>query len=76
LLGVLQLFLQVNRFLLHLAHHDLLDALDLSRIRDLGLQLRLMGYGSLCVRVRRLPQQTCLSLRPFSKRLHNKQKGH
>jgi hypothetical protein len=23
-----------------------------------------------------LPQQTCLSLRPFSKRLHNKQKDH
>jgi hypothetical protein len=52
-----------------LARHGLLDTLDLTRGRDLGLQLRLTSRGSLCVRVCHLPQQTCPRLCLFSKRL-------
>jgi hypothetical protein len=38
-----------------LAYHGLLDALNLARGRHLGLQLRLTGWGGLCVRVCCLP---------------------
>jgi hypothetical protein len=47
--------------------------MDLTHRRDLGLQLRLMSRGGLCVRARRLLQQTCRSLRSLSKGWHNKQ---
>jgi hypothetical protein len=63
--SVLQLLLQVDRFLLRLARLGLFGTLDLMRGLDLGLQLRLMGHGGLCM-------QTCSSLRSFGKRLHQK----
>jgi hypothetical protein len=74
-LGVLQLFLQVGRLLLHLARHDLLDALDLPRGRDLSLQLRLVGCGGLCLRVRRFPQKTRSSLRRSTRDCTSKKKA-
>jgi hypothetical protein len=47
--------------------------LDLLRDLDLGLQLRLTGRGGLCVGIGCFPQQTCPSLRPIGKRLHQEQ---
>jgi hypothetical protein len=66
-------FFRSGRVLVRLARHGLLDALDLARGRDLGLQLRLTSRGGLCVRVCCLPQETCPRLRPLSKRLCIKQ---
>jgi hypothetical protein len=51
-------------------HHSLLDALDILRGLDLGLQLRLLGCCDLYVRTSRFPQQIRPSLCSFSKRLH------
>jgi hypothetical protein len=72
-LSVLQLLLQFIRVLVCLARHGLLDALDLARRRDLRLQLRLTSHGGPCMRIGRLPQQTCPHLCPLSRRLHIEQ---
>jgi hypothetical protein len=53
-----------------LASHDLLDTLDLPRVRDLVLQLCLVGCGGFRVRVSYFPQQIRPSLCSFGKRLH------
>jgi hypothetical protein len=55
------------------AGHGFLHALDLLRGCDLGLQSSLAGCSNLCVGIGRLPQQTCLSLSSFGKRLQQKQ---
>jgi hypothetical protein len=54
--GGLQFLLQVGHLFLRLVRHGLLDPLNLLRVFDLGLELRLAGRGGLCVGVGRFPQ--------------------
>jgi hypothetical protein len=53
--GGLQFLLQVGHLFLRLARHALLDVLNLLSSLDLGLKLRLVGRGGLCVGIGHFP---------------------